>query len=214
MNEELQREVRDAGAARRRARGGNRTWRAARGLRAHVSDRDEGAAARHDVACRSWPRTDGTLWCMRWPERRPVSKTVPLADEHRPLLTEPWDFFLFDDLLQDAVEKDQPPARAGFRSLLRIAIRVQGQVVGSLAFASRETGFYKRSDVLVGRRIADHVALALSHARLAEAAQRAAEARERRDEARASREGPDVGSRVASAVSVRCSAILHRGRPC
>jgi transcriptional regulator with GAF, ATPase, and Fis domain len=106
-------------------------------------------------------------------------KTVPLADEHRSLLTEPWEFFLFDDLLQDAVERDQPPARAGFRSLLRIAIRVQGQVVGSLAFASRETGFYKRSDVLVGRRIADHVALALSHGRLAEAAQRAAEARER-----------------------------------
>ena len=31
-------------------------------------------------------------------------RTVPLADEHLPLLTEPWDFFLFDDLLQDAVE--------------------------------------------------------------------------------------------------------------
>ena len=32
-------------------------------------------------------------------------KTVPLADEHRPLLTEPWEFFLFDDLLQDPVER-------------------------------------------------------------------------------------------------------------
>ncbi|MFN7951307.1 MAG: hypothetical protein U0610_06255 [bacterium] len=38
---------------------------------------------------------------------------------------------------------------------------------------------YRDVDVLVARRIADHVALALSHQQLAEEAERAAAARER-----------------------------------
>ena len=65
------------------------------------------------------------------------------------------------------------------RSLLRVAIRIQGEVVGVIDFGSFTPALYTPADVLIGHRIADHVALALSHQRLAEEAQRSAEARER-----------------------------------
>jgi transcriptional regulator with GAF, ATPase, and Fis domain len=67
----------------------------------------------------------------------------------------------------------------GIRSLLRIPLRLEGGVVGSLFFLSEEKRTYSEEDVVVARRVADHVSLALSHQRLAEEQQRAAEARER-----------------------------------
>jgi Nif-specific regulatory protein len=69
----------------------------------------------------------------------------------------------------------------GVRSLMRVPVRLQGQTVGGLLFASRDPREYCEDDVAVARRIADHVALALSHQRLAEEARRSAEARERAD---------------------------------
>ena len=55
-------------------------------------------------------------------------------------------------------------------------IRVSGQGIGVLVFLSRSPNVYTQADVIVARRIVDHVALALSHDRLAEEAQRVAEA--------------------------------------
>lgn len=46
-------------------------------------------------------------------------------------------------------------------------------------FGSLQPAVYSTADVLVARRIADHVALALSHHQLAQEAQRTAEARAR-----------------------------------
>ena len=79
----------------------------------------------------------------------------------------------------DPVERATPPGQAGYRSRLIVPIRLQGSLVAALDFFSRQPNLYTPSDVLVARRIADHVALALSHQRLAEEAQRVAEARER-----------------------------------
>jgi Nif-specific regulatory protein len=67
----------------------------------------------------------------------------------------------------------------GVRSLLRIPLRLEGGQLASLFFLSQSKGQYSEEDVVVARRIADHVSLALSHQRLAEEQQRAAEARER-----------------------------------
>ncbi len=65
-----------------------------------------------------------------------------------------------------------------FRSLLKIPLRLDGGL-GSLLFLSRTPRQYSEDDVVVARRVADHVSLALSHQRLAEEEQRAAAARAR-----------------------------------
>ena len=66
----------------------------------------------------------------------------------------------------------------GIRSLLKIPLRLDGSL-GWLVFLSRTPRQYSEEDVVVARRVADHVSLALSHQRLAEEERRAAEARER-----------------------------------
>jgi len=80
-------------------------------------------------------------------------------------------------------EADSERCRAGralgIRSLLKIPLRLEGGVVGALAFLSETPGRYAEEDVVVARRVADHVSLALSHQRLAEEERRAAEERER-----------------------------------
>ncbi len=66
----------------------------------------------------------------------------------------------------------------GARSALRVAIPLGSDVFGSLFFLAREPGRFSEDDVDFARRVADHLALALSHQRLAEAARRDAAARE------------------------------------
>ena len=69
-------------------------------------------------------------------------------------------------------------SRLGVRSALRVPLPLGNQVFGSLFFLSSHTDTYLDDDVDFARRVADHIALALSHERLAEAARRDAEARE------------------------------------
>jgi GAF domain-containing protein len=99
-------------------------------------------------------------------------ETHTLSDQHRKVLTTPWEYMLFDDIQNEPSERNEPPGRAGYRSLLRIPIRLHGELAGAIDFASRTPGLYPQADVLVARRIADHVALALSHQQLAEEAGR------------------------------------------
>ena len=66
----------------------------------------------------------------------------------------------------------------GARSALRVAIPLGSSVFGSLFFLAREPGRFSEDDVDFGRRVADHLALALSHQHLAEAERRDAAARE------------------------------------
>ena len=66
----------------------------------------------------------------------------------------------------------------GVRSALRVTLPLGSQVFGSLFFLSRQNNAFLDDDVDFGRRVADHLALALSHERLAEAVRRDAEARE------------------------------------
>ena len=108
-------------------------------------------------------------------------EAIPLpAHEREFLLGEPWEFIILDDMLADERWKDLPPARAGYRSSLRVSIRLDDRdLLGGVNFMSREPRAFTPDDVPVARRVADCVALALSHQRLAEEAQRAAAARER-----------------------------------
>src|SRR4051812_45539918 len=67
---------------------------------------------------------------------------------------------------------------AGFRSLLVVLTKAGHQSMG-LAFWSKSSRTFSRDDVPVARRVADHVALAVSHQQLAEAARHVAQAEAR-----------------------------------
>ena len=59
-----------------------------------------------------------------------------ISDAARPLLVQPWEFEIWDDLQQHP-EQDQHSAGLGYRSALNMPIRLEGQMVGLLAFLSR-----------------------------------------------------------------------------
>ena len=68
--------------------------------------------------------------------------------------------------------------RFGVRSALRVLMPLGTKVFGSLFFLSWQTDRFSEDDVDFARRVADHLALALSHEQLAEAARSQAESRE------------------------------------
>jgi transcriptional regulator with GAF, ATPase, and Fis domain len=107
----------------------------------------------------------------------PVPFETPVPDPR--LLIEPWDFVLMDDIAVVPQYSMSPGIKAGMHSALLMPVRLEGRLHGGLNFYSLTPGHFTRDDVLVGRRIADHVALALSHQRLAEEARRNEELRSR-----------------------------------
>jgi transcriptional regulator with GAF, ATPase, and Fis domain len=70
-------------------------------------------------------------------------------------------------------------SKMGFRSMLRVPIRVKDEPIGGIGFGSDRPAAYSEDDVELATRIADHVALALAHEQLAEESRRAAQAQER-----------------------------------
>ena len=91
------------------------------------------------------------------------------------LLTEPWDHRIIDDMASDPRYAGSPTVTAGMRSVLGLPVRFEGRLHYGVNFYSRSVAAFTPDDALVGRRIADHVALALSHQRLADQAQTNAE---------------------------------------
>lgn len=93
-------------------------------------------------------------------------------------------FVIFDDLRTEALPIVDPPdirerlVAAGFLSAMTVVTRARDQMLG-LGFWSKRPHAFERRDVPVARRIADHVALAVSHEQLAEAARQVAEAHAR-----------------------------------
>jgi transcriptional regulator with GAF, ATPase, and Fis domain len=87
-----------------------------------------------------------------------------------------WEYDLRDDIQTHPGERDLHGARLGYRSVLRVPIRFDGETVAALAFLSFTPGVYSQPDVPVARRIADRVALLLSRERGVEASRRANEA--------------------------------------
>jgi transcriptional regulator with GAF, ATPase, and Fis domain len=108
------------------------------------------------------------------------TEPVPLTQEEseQRLL----DFELTDDLpaqVAPVTERNRLLLATGMRSRLRVPVWLSGEVRCSLVFFDREPSRYSKEDAEVARRLADRIALALSHQRLAEEARIAAEARER-----------------------------------
>jgi two-component system response regulator FlrC len=113
------------------------------------------------------------------PEGVAVPDVVPLPDPD--ILNRDWDFMLLDDITADERLRrtHHPLVTFGIRSVLRVPLKEEGVIVGGLNFVSFQPGVYSGRDVLVAKRIAAHVHLALSHHGLSEEARRAAEAQER-----------------------------------
>ena len=68
--------------------------------------------------------------------------------------------------------------RFGVGSLLRVPLPLGTHIFGSLFFMSRDLNQFSDADVDFGARVADHLALALSHKELADAARRDEESRQ------------------------------------
>jgi len=109
---------------------------------------------------------------------------MPAVIDTTPSTAVDWSFFLVRDLRQTSGccgETFARPREQGMRSLLRVPVRLGGEIAGGLTFLSRTAGQYRDEDADLARRIADRVALALSHEKLAEESRLAEVAR---DEAR------------------------------
>jgi transcriptional regulator with GAF, ATPase, and Fis domain len=93
-------------------------------------------------------------------------------------------FVVIDDLRTATLAIIEPAdlqerlVAAGYRSFLAVLTRARDQVMG-LGFWSKRPHAFRTDDVPVARRIADHVALAVSHEQLADAARQVAEAHTR-----------------------------------
>jgi transcriptional regulator with GAF, ATPase, and Fis domain len=88
------------------------------------------------------------------------------------------DYELIDDLAASSESFNQGGAGLGFRSALRVTIRLDGRLAGGLSFLSKTPAAFTQADVLVARRVADRVALVLSRELRAEATTRARQAQE------------------------------------
>src|SRR6266850_2126195 len=102
----------------------------------------------------------------------------------QPASIEPGFNQIFVDLTRESLGIVDPPdlqARliaAGYRSALAVQMSARDQLF-SAAFLSKTVGAFTPRDVATARRVAEHLALALSHEQLAEAARRVAEAQAR-----------------------------------
>jgi GAF domain-containing protein len=105
-----------------------------------------------------------------------VSGIPDIVDVPVSLRLEDWDYQIVDDFNADPAGGLSPLANRGFRSALRLAIKLDGQIVGGLTFLKADTHGFKHDDVLVARRIGERVALCLARERGVEATRRADEA--------------------------------------
>jgi transcriptional regulator with GAF, ATPase, and Fis domain len=103
--------------------------------------------------------------------------TIPEVITVPPAFTRPdWEYELVEDAARSPEPHNQRTAAAGYRSAVRVPIRIEGKFAAGLTFQAREPGVYKQTDILTARRIADRFALCLSRERQAEASKRADEA--------------------------------------
>ncbi len=99
--------------------------------------------------------------------------------EGEPVLFSPGDHFAVRDPSTPRVFHDGFGSDRGFQSGLRVPVRVDGKPIGILVLLSRQRDVYAERELILAQRVADYVAIALSHQRLAESAWRAALERDR-----------------------------------
>ena len=85
------------------------------------------------------------------------------------------------DVIYDPPDHRQRVVAAGYRSVLAVCLAARDQQFG-LQFWSKQLKAFRYGQVSIARRIAEYVALAVSHQQLAEAVSRAAEAHARAEQ--------------------------------
>jgi transcriptional regulator with GAF, ATPase, and Fis domain len=109
-------------------------------------------------------------------ETTALPETIEIPE---PLRNPEWDFNIVEDLTTDSAGLAPQMAQMGFRSALRMPVRLDGRVAAGLAFVSRTPNAYTPDDVPAARSIAHRVALSLARERGFDAVKRADEASER-----------------------------------
>jgi transcriptional regulator with GAF, ATPase, and Fis domain len=105
-----------------------------------------------------------------------------------------------DDPSVPRVCGDLPANTRGLRSGVRAPIRIGDELVGVILLLSRTPRFYSSSDLPLVERIADYIAISVSHQRLADASKQAAVDRER---AQTLATSEDLLRAVSSVLDVR-----------
>jgi transcriptional regulator with GAF, ATPase, and Fis domain len=115
-------------------------------------------------------------WPNDFPDPPAITTAAPVPDE-----------FIIADVVTGPLPAYEPAdaftrvIAAGYRSLMSVRVPARERHI-TLAFWSKRPRAFVSRDVLVARRIAYYVALAVSHLQVAEAAQQAAEARTRAEQ--------------------------------
>jgi hypothetical protein len=87
-----------------------------------------------------------------------------------------WDHDVVDDLLAQSDQQGLDATKAGYRSVLRVAIRLEGEYAAGLSFASLSPNAFSDADVPAARRIADRITLSFARERTRALARQADEA--------------------------------------
>jgi len=90
-----------------------------------------------------------------------------------------WDHDLVADLFAQDDQRGLEATRAGYRSVLRVPIRLEGEYAAGLSFLSLTPGQYTGDDVAAARRIADRITLSFARERGKALARQADEASSR-----------------------------------
>jgi len=130
---------------------------------------------------------------------QPPAFPVQLTEEE---LARRVDFEIVEDIPRDLppdTKRERLIISSGMRSWLRVPVWLSGEIQGGLSFFHREPSRFNREDEDVARRLADRIALVLSHERLAQEARTAAESLERAE-------------RLEATVETLVREVASRGR--
>ena len=87
-----------------------------------------------------------------------------------------WDALVLDDVQTHPFFRRGPAIDVGMKSVLSVGIRYGGRLRAGVNFFSKDYAHFTNTDLPIARRIANYIALVMSHHRLAEEVRVAAEA--------------------------------------
>src|SRR6185436_9804053 len=99
----------------------------------------------------------------------PEAKPFPEEDILPPtmLARQDWEHDLIDDIQAHEDQRSRAAGQLGYRSALRVAIRLDGEFVAAISFLSFTPSHYGAGDIVVARRIADRITLIFANERRA-----------------------------------------------
>src|SRR5262249_25165767 len=131
----------------------------------------------HDALVLTAVNPDGVT-AKVYAHQAPETARFPAVVEVPPyMLANPdWEHEVIDDIQALDNQRTLAAGRLGYRSALRVSIRLDGRYVAGVSFLSMKPSLYTSADVIVARRIADRLALMFARERRAAATRRADEA--------------------------------------